>query len=143
MKIKDVMTRTPQCIAPDESIRQAARRMKEHDIGVLPVCSDDRLIGMITDRDLALRAVAEGSDPESTSVHEAMTPSIVFCFDDEDLESAIDKMEERRIRRLLVLNRSKRLVGILSLGDIATRVRDDRLCAEVLGCVSEPSHSRA
>lgn len=141
MQIKDVMTKSPLCISPDESIRQAARRMKENDVGVMPVCSDDRLVGMLTDRDLAVRGVAEGCVPEDTTVREIMTPSIVWCYDDEDIEAAIDKMEERRIRRLLILNRAKRLVGILSLGDISTRVRDERLCAEVLERVSEPSHS--
>jgi CBS domain-containing protein len=141
MKIHDIMTTEPSCINPELSVRDAARRMRDLDVGALPVCANDRLLGMITDRDLVVRALAEGRDPGSVIVRDTMSPGIVYCFDDEDVEIAARKMEDRQIRRLPVLNRDKRLVGIISIGDIATRVHDDRLCGEVLERVSEPIHA--
>lgn len=141
MKISDIMTEAPACIAPETTLQDAARRMKDLDVGALPICSDDRLVGMVTDRDLALRAVAEGCDPQETEVREVMTPGVVFCFEDSDITEAAQEMEQRQIRRLLVLSRNRRLVGIVSLGDIATRAGNDRLVGEVLERVSEPSHS--
>ncbi|MBM3832422.1 MAG: CBS domain-containing protein [Verrucomicrobia bacterium] len=90
-------------------------------------------------RDLAIRSVAEGHDPLSTKVRDVMTPGITYCFDDQDLEEAAKIMEDKQIRRLPVLNREKRLIGIVSLGDLAVRSHDDRLAEELLECVSEPA----
>jgi CBS domain-containing protein len=138
MQIKQVMTRGVEVIRPEETLQEAARKMKSIDVGPLPVCDGDRLVGMITDRDIIVRATAEGRDPKTTPVKEAMTPGIVYAFEDQDIEEAASLMKERQIRRLVVLDRNKRLVGILSLGDIAEDT-DDELSAEVLERVSEPS----
>jgi len=143
MKIKDVMTDEVECIGPDATLQEAAQRMKDLDIGPLPVCGDkDRLVGMITDRDITVRAVAEGQDPWTAHVSEAMTPQVVFCFEDQDLTEAAQLMKEKQIRRLPVLNRDKRLVGIVSLGDLAVRAGDDQLSGATLEHVCEPIASQ-
>jgi CBS domain-containing protein len=142
MQIKDIMTPNPECIEPGATLQQAARRMRELDVGPLPVCDNDRLAGMITDRDITVRAVAEGKDPTTTAVREAMSEDIIFCFEDQDLEEAASLMEEKQIRRLAVLNRDKRLVGILSLGDLAVECGDRAKAGEILQEVSEPAVPR-
>jgi CBS domain-containing protein len=142
MQIKDIMTPNVECVRPDDTLQEAACKMRDLDVGPLPVCGDnDRLAGMITDRDITVRAVAEGKDPRSTKVREAMTEEIVSCFEDEDVQEAARTMQERQIRRLVVLNRDKRLVGIVSLGDLATQSGDKSKSGEVLRDVSEPGTS--
>jgi CBS domain-containing protein len=138
MKIKDILTKDPHVIRPDAMICEAAKMMKQCDIGMLPVCDGQRLMGSITDRDLTIRAVAEGRDPLSTRVKDVMTPNVFWCYDDQNLEDAAQLMEERQIRRLPIVNRRKELVGIISLGDLALRSNNERLAEEVLECVSEP-----
>jgi CBS domain-containing protein len=113
--------------------------MKSLDVGMLPICEKDRLVGTVTDRDITIRAVASGANPNTATVREAMTPDIVYCFDDEDVEDAAELMEQKQVRRLPVLSRDKRLVGILSLGDLAVRSQRDKLAGEVLERVSEPA----
>jgi CBS domain-containing protein len=140
MQVKDVMTRGVQCVAPGDTIAQAAEKMKQLNVGSLPICgADDRLAGMITDRDITVRATAEGHSPKMTQVRDVMTPGIVFCYDDQNVADAAHLMEDHQIRRLAVLNREKRLVGIVSLGDVAVKHRDDRLSGEALERVSEPA----
>ena len=141
MLIRDILTKDPQVVRPDASICEAAKKMKQLDIGMLPVCDGERLIGAVTDRDLAIRAVAEGRDANRTFVHEVMSRDPFCCFEDDDLEMAAIIMEEKQVRRLPVLNRQKRLVGIVSLGDLALRADDEVLVEEVLECVSEVPHS--
>jgi len=119
MQIKDVMTRAVEVIDPNATLDEAAAKMKELDIGPLPVCDGDRLQGMITDRDITVRATAEARNPLLTKVHEVMTPDVVYAFEDQDVKDAAELMEEHQIRRLVVLNRDKRLVGIVSLGDLS------------------------
>jgi CBS domain-containing protein len=138
MKIKDILTKDPQVIGPDAMICEAARMMKQCDVGMLPVCDGERLVGAITDRDLAIRAVAEGADPLRTKVEEVMTSGICYCFEDQDIEEVAHLMEDKQIRRMVVLNRDKRLTGIVSLGDFAVRSKDEHLTEEVLECVSQP-----
>jgi CBS domain-containing protein len=128
-------------IPPQTTLREAAEQMRTLDVGVLPVCDGERIVGILTDRDIALRGVAMGCDPNTTRVTEAMTPEVVYCFDDEDVRNAAELMEQRQIRRLLVMDHQKHAVGIVSLGDIATRSRDDRLSGEVLERVSEQGHT--
>jgi CBS domain-containing protein len=143
MHLKDIMTPKPECIRPGATLQEAARRMRELDVGSLPVCGDDdRLAGMITDRDIAVRAVAEGKDPRTTTVREAMTEEIIYGFEDQDVREAARTMQEKQVRRLIVLNRDKRLVGIVSLGDLATESGDREKSGEVLQDVSEPSVPR-
>ncbi len=113
------MTRGAETIGADETLQAAALAMRSHGVGALPVReSDDRLVGMLTDRDIAIRAVAEGKGAE-TPVAEVMTREIHYVFEDDDLDAAADKMSELKVRRLPVLSREKRLVGVLSLGDIS------------------------
>lgn len=118
MQIRDVMTRDAKLIGPDDTLRHAAQMMQERDCGILPVADGDRLAGMITDRDIAIRAVAEGKGPDS-KVRDAMTCEVRYCFEDEAIEQVCRNMGEIQVRRLPVINRDKRLVGILSLGDVA------------------------
>jgi CBS domain-containing protein len=117
--------------------------MRDLDVGPLPVCGDyDRLVGMLTDRDIAVRAIAEGKDPRNGKVSDAMTPEIVYCFQDDDIGEASQLMKENQVRRLVGLDRNKRLVGILSLGDLAVESRDDELAGATLEAVSEPAGLR-
>jgi CBS domain-containing protein len=140
MKVAEVYTPNPQCISPDSSLMEAAQKMRALDIGMLPVCDNDRLAGAITDRDIAIRAVAEGLDPRGTQVRQVLTPEIHYCFETQSVNEVAQMMEEKQIRRLPVLNEEKRLVGIVSLGDLAVRTGKERLVGEVLECVSEPAH---
>src|SRR5438094_6512110 len=139
MKLKDIMTPNPRCVSPDDSLQEAARTMGDLDVGPVPVCDQDRLAGMITDRDITVRAVAEGKDPRTTKVREVMTGEIIYAFEDQDVQEAARTMQERQVRRLVVLNRDKRLVGIVSLGDLAVESGDKQKAGEVLQDVSEPS----
>ena len=143
MKVNEIITRDPQVIRPETALIEAAQKMKSLDIGMLPVCDGDRLVGVITDRDIAVRGVAQGNDPKTARVQEVMTPEVIYCFDDEDVKDVAKKMEEKQVRRLPVLNREKRLVGIVSLGDLAVRTGKEHLAGEVLERVSEPGHSRS
>ena len=118
MKVREVMSRDVRVTNPDESIREAATLMLEIDAGALPVADNERLVGMITDRDIAVRAVAEGKSPD-TPVEEVMSHEILYCFDDQDLEDVARNMGKIQVRRLPVVDRDKRLVGIVSLGDVA------------------------
>src|SRR4051812_49860114 len=117
MKVSEAMTRDVCVARPDLSIQEAAKLMADIDAGVLPVGENDRLVGMITDRDIALRAVAQGKGPQ-TAVRKVMTSDVRYCFEDEDTDVARN-MGDQQVRRLPVVNRDKRLVGILSLGDLA------------------------
>jgi CBS domain-containing protein len=120
-KVADVMTRDVEVADPNQSVRDAARLMAEKDTGALPVGENDRLVGMITDRDIALRVAAEGRDPQQTRVRDVMTADVRYVYEDEDVDHVADNMAEQKVRRLPVLNRSKRLVGVVSLGDIASQ----------------------
>lgn len=118
MKVRDAMTRDVRLVRPEQTLQDAARLMAELDIGCLPVEENDRMVGMITDRDIAVRAVAEGRGPQ-TPVREAMSRDVKYCYDDQSVEEITRNMADIRVRRLPVVNRNKRLVGILALGDLA------------------------
>jgi CBS domain-containing protein len=137
MRVSEAMTQDVQIANPNQSIQEAARMMAAIDAGVLPVGDNDRLIGMITDRDIAVRAVAKGLGP-NTKIRDVMSNgSVMYCFDDEELAEVAHNMGDTKVRRLPVLNRSKRLVGIISLGDIA--MTDSPDCAgEAMCAISEP-----
>jgi CBS domain-containing protein len=140
MNVNEIITRDAEVIRPDTVLVEAAQKMNAFDIGMLPVCDGDRLVGMVTDRDITVRGVAQGYDPKTARVRDVMTPEVIYCFDDEDVNEVAKKMEEKQVRRLPVLNRNKRLVGIISLGDLAVRSGREKLAGEILGRVSEPSH---
>jgi CBS domain-containing protein len=118
MRVSEIMTRDVRVASPNQSIQQAAAIMADIDAGAIPVGDHDRLVGMITDRDIAVRAVAKGKGTE-TLVGDIMTADVRYCFDDEDTDYVLDNLGDQQIRRLPVVNRDKRLVGILSLGDLA------------------------
>ncbi len=140
MLVSEAMTRDVRVASPDHTLEAAARIMAEIDAGVLPVAENDRLVGMITDRDIAVRAVARGKGPD-TRVREIMTPDVKYCFEDEPLSHVAVNMGDLRIRRLPVLNREKRLVGILSIGDLA-QVQGSQPAGQALAGVSQPSGDR-
>lgn len=141
--VREVMTKAVEMIPPSCNILDAAIKMKELGVGVLPICENDRLRGMITDRDIALRAVASGADVHVTTVAEIMSSPIVYCYEDQEVEDIARIMEVEQIRRLVVLDRHKRLVGIVSLGDIAVKTGREDLAGEILERVSEPPREQA
>jgi CBS domain-containing protein len=135
--VRDVMRREVEAIDPDASVAEAARRMGEEGVGALPVCDRDVLVGMVTDRDITVRATAAGYDPTVAHVRDAMTPTVVFCMADDEVESAAERMASAGVRRLAVLAAAKRLAGVVSLDDLAARV-DGCLAGEVLEAVARP-----
>jgi CBS domain-containing protein len=137
MRIADVMTRDVRVIQPDRTVRDAARLMDEMNIGVLPVCDGRRLVGMITDRDITVRSTAAGMSPHQHSVHEIMTDEVEWCYDDDDVDEIVEIMSRRQIRRIPVVDRSKRLVGIVALGDLATDTEEQ--ASRALRRISTPS----
>jgi CBS domain-containing protein len=137
MQVREIMTRDVSIISPDETLQTAALHMAQLDVGVLPVGEGDRLVGMITDRDIVVRGVAEGMPP-SAKVREAMTPDIKYCFVDQEIDEIAENMADIQVRRLPVLDRDKRLVGILSLCDLATSDEVEQ-ATEALCGISRPS----
>jgi CBS domain-containing protein len=139
MNVHDVMTPNAECVRPDATLKEAAERMKALDVGSLPICDKDRLIGMLTDRDITLRCVAAGRDPKTMQVRDAMTPEVHYCFEDDEVADAAELMGQKQVRRLPVLNRDKRLVGIVALGDLAVEDGSEQLAGEALEGISAPS----
>lgn len=140
MLVTNVMTRGVECVRPTDSLQQAAQKMRNMDVGPLPVCDENnRLAGMITDRDITVRAVADACDPRTTQVKDIMTSEVVYCYEDQDVQDAAQLMKEYRVRRVVVLNRDKRLVGIVSLGDLVVETGDETLAGETLEQVSLPT----
>jgi CBS domain-containing protein len=139
MKVRDIMTTNVEFVRPDDTLKTAACAMKEHDIGLLPVCDGEQFVGMLTDRDIAIRAVSEGSDPKSTRVREIMTHNFICCSEDDDVDDAARIMRQRKVRRIVVLDHRQRLVGIVSLGDLASACEDPNRVGEVLQAVSVPT----
>lgn len=136
MKIAEVMTRNPEWIRPETTVESAAARMRDLDTGFIPVGDGVRLQGVITDRDIAIRAVAEGLDAATAPVEDVMTPTVIYCYDDQDVQKAADVMAEKQVRRLIVLNRDKKLTGIVSLGDLCVRSGDHEMAGDVLDDIS-------
>lgn len=141
MLVRDVMSREVQVTQPHSTLREAAELMKVLDVGPLPVCDGDRLVGIVTDRDIAVRGVAEGQDCWEGRVRDVMSTDIATCYEDDDVAVAARLMKDKQVRRLLVLNRDKRLVGIVSLGDLAVSGGDGQTASDTLQGVSRPSAS--
>ena len=137
MQVQEIMTRTVELADPNATIREIARKMRADNIGALPVGENDRLVGMVTDRDIVTRAVAEERMPGTTSVREVMSEHVSYCFEDDDVSQAAQIMSEHQVRRLPVLNRDKRLVGVVALADLG-RSGDDAAKAALAG-ISEPT----
>ncbi|MCC2688386.1 MAG: putative dehydrogenase protein [Rhizobiaceae bacterium] len=136
MRVKDCMTNDVRIADPDQTLQEAAQVMARLDAGVMPVGENDRLVGMITDRDIAVRGVAEGKGPDAR-VREVMSTDVKYCFDDEEVDDVLHKMGEQQVRRLPVLNRDKRLIGIVSIGDLA-RTGETAETGEALSGISMP-----
>ncbi len=137
-----IMTPSVETLSPTATAADAARKMKELDVGAIPVCESERLLGMVTDRDLVVRVVAAGRDPAQATVSDAMTRDVVYCFEDEDAEAAAKIMADKQIRRLPVLSREKQLVGIISFGDLSVDGLDTQTSGAVLHNVSDPSRTQ-
>jgi CBS domain-containing protein len=138
MQVKEVMTHNPEVVRSDALLQEVAEKMDVLEIGVLPVCNGDRVIGLLTDRDLAVRATAAGCDPTMIQVCDVMTTNVVCCFEDQDIVEAAALMEAQQVRRLLVLNHDNHLVGIVSLDDLAVS-GNTKLAGETLKEVSKLS----
>lgn len=138
MQAQELMTRDVVTANPEETLQKVAKCMAELDIGVLPVSENDRLVGMITDRDIVIRGLADGKGPKA-KVRDVMTPAVKYCFSDQEVDEIATNMAEIQLRRLPVLDRDKRLVGILSLADIATSDDPDQ-ATEALCGISRPSN---
>jgi CBS domain-containing protein len=142
MKVSEAMTRDVQLATPGQSIRDVAKMMAEADTGFVPVGDNDKLVGMITDRDIAVRGVATGKGPD-TPVSDVMTQEVKYCYEDEDVDHVAQNMGQIKVRRLPVMNRDKRLVGVLAIGDVAKS--DTEAAAAALAGSSRPSgpHNQA
>lgn len=153
MRVKDCMTRKVEWVSPNLTLREAARRMRDSEVGCLPVGEHDRVIGMITDHDILSRAVADGKDPGTTAVREVMSSGITWCYDDQSLDEAIHLMVTKQIHHLPAMSRSRRMTGILSLSDIALRCGErmpveffkllSRDAARHAATIAEPYYARA
>jgi len=137
MKLREIMSDNVEVIHPDDTLQTAAEKMRDRDIGFLPVCDGDRLIGVLTDRDLITRALADGLESKAILGRDLVTSPAIYCFDDQSVEEAAKLMHDNQIRRLVVLSRDKQMVGVISLGDLAMTA-SDKLTGDVLQSVSEP-----
>ena len=142
MQLSEIMTAEVQVVDQGTSIRDAARKMKQTDVGAMPVVEDGTVVGMLSDRDLAVRAVADGMEPDETTVGELMTPVVIHLYEDQTVQEAAEAMKERRVRRLIVFNRDDEPTGMLSIGDLAVRGLDKPAAGELLEAVSEPAHPK-
>jgi len=143
MKIRECMTPAVRTIGPENTLQEAARIMAEIDAGAIPVGENDRLVGMLTDRDIVVRAICQGKGP-AARVREVMTQELKYCFEDDDAEDVADNMAEIQVRRLPVLNRDKRLVGIVALSDLTQSV-DCNTAGQAIAGISRPGgqHTQA
>ena len=140
MKVSEIMTQDVEIIQPDDTLRLAAQKMRDRDIGFLPVCDGESLMGVLSDRDIAIRALADGMDINVMLGRDLMTTPALYCFDDQDVTEAAKVMGDNQIRRLVILGReNERVVGVISLGDLVRRGITD-LSGQVLQKVSEPEN---
>jgi CBS domain-containing protein len=139
VQVQDVMTADVSYVEPDTPILEIARKMRDADIGSTPVVENERLVGMVTDRDIVVRAIAEGGDIRIKTARDAMSPGIFYCFSDETVETVLDNMGDRQIRRLAVIDREKRLVGVVSLGDLSLTGKN-KAAGDALLEISQPGH---
>jgi CBS domain-containing protein len=139
-KCSEVMTRNPVCARPEDTVASVARLMKDNDIGPVPIVDDNNtknLVGIVTDRDLAIKVVAAGRDPQMTPVREVMTTNVITCRDDDDIETALDAMSTQQLRRIPLVDDGNMLLGIIAQADIATRMNSPKKTGEVVKEISE------
>ena len=139
MNVREIMTTDFEMIDSSSSLIEAAEKMKSLNVGFLPVKEGTRLAGLLTDRDIVIRGLAEGLDPRSTQVRHILSSEVVYCYDDDSVEDAARLMEDNQIRRLIVVNHDQTPVGIVSIGDIAVRSGQEELAGEILERISEPA----
>jgi CBS domain-containing protein len=139
MQTREIMTQDVRLIHPDTSLKEAAGKMKQFDIGMLPVVDEDKVVGILTDRDIIVRAIAEGKDPDKTRAGDAMSTDVITAYDDQDATEISELMKKNQVRRLVVLNHDNKITGVFSLGDLATALADMEKKGEVLESVSKPS----
>ena len=139
MKIREVMTSDVFTARPDASIFDLAELMRDEDIGAVPIVEEDKLVGMVTDRDIVIRGLADSQDPASATARTVMTNTMLYCFDDQTVEEVLDNMGEQQVRRLPVVDRDKRLVGVVSIGDLCAAAPPER-AGESLSQISQPTH---
>ncbi|MEW6705076.1 MAG: CBS domain-containing protein [Pseudomonadota bacterium] len=138
-QIRDVMTSGVRTVSPDDSLQRVAQCMDELNVGAIPVCDGEKLIGMLTDRDIAVRAVAAGKPADTTCASDVMSSNVRWCYEDQDVDDVLDEMRDSQIRRVPVVDRQHKLVGIVSLGDLAERSGQPPRVAETLRDISTPS----
>ena len=139
MKAKEFMSFVVECISSDTPIEDAAQKMKTLDVGFLPVCKDDRLVGTLTDRDIVLRVIAERKNVKECKAHQVMTNDVFWCYEDQTANEIADYMAEKEVRRLLVLNSEKRIVGVISIGDLAKARGEQQTAGEAIKEIAEAS----
>lgn len=137
MKLNEVMTKNPEYVPLNASIIEVARRMRDLDVGMLPVGDGIKLKGMVTDRDITIRSTAEGLDPQKTKASDIMTDKVLYAYEDEEVDKAIQTMKKQQVRRLIILNRDKDMVGIVALADVATGTESSDVKAEAVEAVSK------
>ena len=141
MQLKEFINYRVEVVHPGDTLQHAATKMKDLDVGSMPVCEGQHLVGILTDRDITIRATAQGQDPTKTAVREVMTPDVLYCFETQEVEEAAKMMQENQIRRLFVLNEDRELVGITSLGELATVTGNRTMAGETLERISESSEA--
>ena len=137
MKIHEIMTQTVERADPSLPIAKAAEKMRDLDIGFLPICENDKLVGTVTDRDITIKSVAQGRDPRLAPVSEIMRQEVFYCYEDDDVHDVARQMQEKEVRRMVILSRDKKMVGVVSLGDIATMPMEKELAGETLSHIAE------
>lgn len=138
-KLKEIMTDHANCLSPNTSLKEACAKMHKEDVGFLPVKENSNLVGVVTDRDIAVRGIAKGLDPNAT-VDKVMTKKVVTALETDTLDKAVELMERKQIRRLAILDKNHSLVGVVSMGDIATKCDNRQLCGTLISSISEKSH---
>lgn len=140
MLVREVMSKNVKTVSPDQTLIDVAKQMRDGDFGVMPVCEGDKIVGMLTDRDIVVRAAADGADLSKTKVRDAMTDEVLTCMEDDDVNSVSQLMSDRQVRRIAVLGKNKRLLGILSIGDLAEKNESLDEAGLALSKISEKRH---
>jgi CBS domain-containing protein len=137
MQVKEIMKKNVKIIKPDSTLKEASEYMRDMDCGYLPVGENDKLTGAITDRDIIVRGIAAGHDSNDAMVKDVMTGKVQYCFEDDDIKVAGERMKNEKVRRLVVLNKDKRMTGVISLGDIACHCNDNHMTGEIMKCCAK------
>jgi len=135
MRVRDIMSTDVKCLTPETGIKEVAIHMKTLDVGFIPICENDRLVGAITDRDIVLRAIAEGREISTCTARDIMTKDVFWCYEDDSVKDVAKKMREKDVRRMLILNHDKKLVGVVSLGDLSKV--EEKVSGQTLRDISE------